>query len=108
MQIKKEYQLLLVEDDRPLGEATKAILTQYGFHVLWATDGEIALNHIESKPIDMIILDLGIPRIKGLDLFKPALTILQIMQTTSFPTMNKTLKWLVTLIRNFKYGTTTN
>lgn len=70
MSTKKELQLLLVEDDRPLGEATKAILSQYGFDVIWATDGEIALNHIESKSIDIIILDLGIPRIKGLDLLK--------------------------------------
>lgn len=70
MQNKKELVILLVEDDRPLGEATKAILSQYGFQIIWATDGEIALNHIEKKPIDMIILDLGIPRIKGLDLLK--------------------------------------
>ena len=60
--------VLLVEDDRPLGEATQMILKQYGYDLLWVTDGELALQAIDKKKFDIIILDLGLPKIAGLDI----------------------------------------
>ncbi len=59
--------VLLVEDDRPLGEATQMILKQYGYKILWVTDGAMALDAIADKKFDVIILDLGLPRVSGLD-----------------------------------------
>lgn len=57
--------LLLVEDDELLGDAVKTGLTQYGYIVDWLTDGEAARNAIKSEEFELIILDLGLPKLSG-------------------------------------------
>ncbi len=60
--------LLLVEDDSLLGDGIQAGLGQAGFAVDWVRDGvagELALN---TEPYAAVILDLGLPRLTGLEL----------------------------------------
>lgn len=58
--------LLLVEDDELLGDAVKAGLTQFGYVVDWLKDGEAARLAIRSQSFELIILDLGLPKLSGL------------------------------------------
>lgn len=58
--------LLLVEDDELLGDAVKAGLTQFGYIVDWLKDGETARAAIKSESFELIILDLGLPKLSGL------------------------------------------
>ncbi len=58
--------ILLVEDDAALGEATRQSLRNESYAVDWVSEGERALSAIESAPYDLIILDLGLPRMSGL------------------------------------------
>jgi two-component system response regulator QseB len=58
--------LLLVEDDELLGDAVKAGLTQFGFIVDWLRDGEAARTAVKSESFELIILDLGLPKLSGL------------------------------------------
>lgn len=58
--------LLLVEDDELLGDAVKAGLTQFGYIVDWLKDGEAAKAAIKSESFELIILDLGLPKLSGL------------------------------------------
>ena len=58
--------LLLVEDDELLGDAVKAGLTQFGFIVDWLKDGEAARAAVKSESFELIILDLGLPKLSGL------------------------------------------
>lgn len=58
--------LLLVEDDELLGDAVKAGLTQFGYVVDWLKDGEVARAAIKSESFELIILDLGLPKLSGL------------------------------------------
>lgn len=58
--------LLLVEDDELLGDALKAGLTQFGYVVDWLKDGETARLAIKSESFELIILDLGLPKLSGL------------------------------------------
>ncbi|HHF7343761.1 MULTISPECIES: response regulator [Legionella] len=58
--------LLLVEDDELLGDAVKAGLTQFGYIVDWLKDGEAARAAVKSESFELIILDLGLPRLSGL------------------------------------------
>lgn len=58
--------LLLVEDDELLGDAVKAGLTQFGYVVDWLKDGEAARAAMRSESFELIILDLGLPKLSGL------------------------------------------
>jgi len=62
--------LLLVEDDEMLGKAVKAGLKQGGYTVDWLTDGESALQALESDEFDVIVLDLGLPRMSGIEVLQ--------------------------------------
>lgn len=58
--------LLLVEDDELLGDAVKAGLTQFGYVVDWLKDGDAARAAVKSESFELIILDLGLPKLSGL------------------------------------------
>lgn len=62
--------LLLVEDDESLGDAVKEGLTQFGYIVDWLKDGEAARLAIKSETFELIILDLGLPKLSGLNLLQ--------------------------------------
>lgn len=62
--------LLLVEDDELLGDAVKTGLTQFGYVVDWLKDGEAARAALKSESFELIILDLGLPKLSGLALLQ--------------------------------------
>lgn len=63
-------QLLLVEDDRPLARSlTKALQTQ-GFAVNHVETGRAALHAVDTERPDLVILDLGLADMDGLDVLK--------------------------------------
>lgn len=62
--------LLLVEDDELLGHAVSAGLKQGGFTVDWLVDGESALRALQSDEFDVMVLDIGLPRLSGLELLQ--------------------------------------
>jgi len=62
--------LLLVEDDEMLGDGLKVGLKQQGYTVEWLRDGESAERALNHNTFDIVILDLGLPRLSGLDVLK--------------------------------------
>lgn len=62
--------ILLVEDDLPLAKALQKSLQSEGFVVNHVNQGKLALNALSTPDQDMIILDLGLPDIDGLDVLK--------------------------------------
>ena len=59
--------VLLVEDDRDIAEPLARALTREGYDVTAAGDGRVALNEVLDSPPDLIILDIGLPGMDGLD-----------------------------------------
>ncbi|MBC3435973.1 response regulator transcription factor [Pseudomonas sp. BW16M2] len=59
--------LLLVEDNVPLADELTAALQRQGYAVDWLTDGRDAVYQGQSEPYDLIILDLGLPGLPGLE-----------------------------------------
>jgi len=57
--------ILLVEDDRFLRKAAETTLKQQGYTVITAADGEEALRLARSGPLDLILLDLIMPKLNG-------------------------------------------
>ena len=62
--------ILLIEDDKLIGDGIKAGLTKLGFNLDWFTDGLVGKNALESAPYDAVILDLSLPGLDGLDLLR--------------------------------------
>jgi two-component system response regulator QseB len=62
--------LLLVEDDKSLGEGIMTALKAEGYTLDWLQDGASALHALSSEPFDLAILDLGLPRMDGLQVLK--------------------------------------
>lgn len=62
--------LLLVEDDQLLGKGLVAGLGQAGFAVDWATSGEDAESALATTHYDAVVLDIGLPKMDGLELLK--------------------------------------
>ena len=62
--------ILLVEDDRIIGDGVRAGLRKHGFSVDWLTDGDTARDALDAAPYDGVILDLTLPGLDGLDLLR--------------------------------------
>ncbi|WP_144395370.1 response regulator transcription factor [Pleionea sediminis] len=60
--------VLVVEDEQALQDQLKAALNKEGYAVDQAFDGADGLYYAEEYPIDLAIIDLGLPKINGLDL----------------------------------------
>jgi DNA-binding response OmpR family regulator len=60
--------LLLVEDHVPLADELLAGLGRQGYAVDWLADGRDALLQGAVEPYDLIVLDLGLPGMPGLDI----------------------------------------
>ncbi|MEN8506076.1 response regulator [Paraburkholderia sp. DD10] len=62
--------VLLVEDDDLIGCGIEAGLRQAGFTVDWARDGHKAGLALDTTSYELLLLDLGLPRVSGMDLLK--------------------------------------
>ncbi|MBQ9945147.1 MAG: response regulator transcription factor [Clostridia bacterium] len=59
------FQILVAEDNQNSAKLMKIILNQAGYKVITAADGVEALEIMDSKHIDLIILDVMMPRMDG-------------------------------------------
>ena len=62
------FNIMIVEDDSNQRKLMGAVLEQYGYHVIQATDGIDALDQLDKKHVDLIILDIMMPRMDGFEL----------------------------------------
>ena len=62
--------LLLVEDDRMIGESLRAALKLEGHAVDWVTDAQAAATTTATERFDLVLLDLGLPKGNGLDVLR--------------------------------------
>lgn len=58
--------LLLVEDDVMIGESVLDLLRAEGYAVDWVKDGDMALTALRTQDYNLVLLDLGLPRLDGL------------------------------------------
>jgi nitrogen regulation protein NR(I) len=66
-------QILVVDDEANLRRVLSAQLSREGYEVHTAEDGEAALSYLKEHHIDLVITDLRMPRMNGLDLLRAAL-----------------------------------
>jgi two-component system, OmpR family, response regulator VicR len=62
--------IAIVEDEKSLAQAYKTILENHGYEVFVAYDGEEALEVVEKHSPDLVLLDLKMPRMNGLEFLR--------------------------------------
>src|SRR5690554_882919 len=62
--------VLLIEDDDTLGHALREFLTAQSYSVDWIQDGDGVLPAVSQQPYDLLILDLNLPGMSGLDVLR--------------------------------------
>lgn len=62
--------ILVVEDDRTVSEVLLAYLNQAGYQVSWAGDGTEALDVWQRTTPDVVVLDIMLPGLSGLDVLR--------------------------------------
>jgi DNA-binding response OmpR family regulator len=65
-----EVRVLVVDDEPMVREVLARYLEREGFAVQTVEDGEKALSTFEASPPDLVLLDLMLPRVDGLEVFR--------------------------------------
>ncbi len=67
---EQQTRVLVVEDDPDISRALALNLSARGYHVSTAADGGDALNQAAAHTPDVIVLDLGLPDLDGMDIIR--------------------------------------
>jgi DNA-binding response OmpR family regulator len=59
--------IMLVEDDLNIGALVRTYLERDGYQVLWVRSGEDALAELRRHPLQLVVLDIGLPGISGFE-----------------------------------------
>ena len=59
-------EILVCDDDKDIVEAIEIYLTQEGHHILRAYDGEQAIRVLKNNPVDLLIIDVMMPKLDGI------------------------------------------
>jgi len=65
-----KQKILIVEDEPAIAENIKFALEKEGFETVWHADGEKVLSLLSEDTVHLIVLDIGLPGVNGLDLCK--------------------------------------
>jgi len=87
--------ILLVDDRKPFRDSLAKILQKEGFRVLPASDGEEAMDILRNEFIHLILTDLKMPRMDGVELLKVAKTIrpeVEVILITEYGTVDTAVK----------------
>jgi two-component system response regulator HydG len=87
--------LLVADDDPGLRESLERTLTREGYHVVLASDGRAALERVQTGDFDVIVTDLKMPGLTGLELLRAAKAIapdVDVILLTAFGTVEEAVK----------------
>jgi len=67
---KEQISILVIDDDPSLRRVTEYQLEQAGYRVVTAAEGDAGLRKFRQEPVDLVLTDLQMPGISGLDVLK--------------------------------------
>ena len=59
--------ILITDDDHDFRETLRIVFEPFGFHTLLAGDGEEALEILRTREVHLLLLDMHMPRLSGLE-----------------------------------------
>ena len=72
--MKRVPAVFIVDDEKRMCQSLRAVLTNAGYRVAYATSGETALEHLARTEIDLFLLDVHMPGLDGFELLGRILT----------------------------------
>jgi two-component system response regulator HydG len=87
--------LLVADDDPGLRESLERTLTREGFRVVLASDGRAALDRLQGGDIDLVLTDLRMPGLTGIELLRAAKAIapdVDVILLTAFGTVEEAVR----------------
>jgi DNA-binding NtrC family response regulator len=100
--VSKKNKILIVDDEDIVRESLSEWLTDVGYNVETAESGEEALPIIKEKNIKIMVADLVMPGINGIELMKEAKKIVPLISTVII-TAHATIQSAITAIREGAY-----
>lgn len=91
------YRIMVVEDEVLLGEVLCDLLNLEGYDTIYAENGQLALDMIEKMPPDLVLTDLIMPKINGLELLsiiKEKYPEIGVIMLTAYGTVESSVKAL--------------
>src|SRR5688572_10654328 len=87
--------LLVADDDPGLRESLERALSREGYRVILASDGRAALERLQAGGIDLVVTDLKMPGLSGLELLRAARALmpdLAVILLTAFGTVEEAVR----------------
>ena len=72
IQLKERPRVLIADDEEPIRKLLCTIMQDLGFEPLEAPTGEVALELLEQNSIDLLLLDIELPGIDGIQVLREA------------------------------------
>lgn len=72
--MNNQFTILIIEDEKNISNFMNKILTRHGYHVIHSFCGKEGLSVISSRCPDVILLDLGLPDMDGMDIIRQVRT----------------------------------
>lgn len=74
-EVKASIRILIVDDERTLRESCASVLRSEGYNVTLAGRGEEALDLVRRRPFDLVLVDLFMPQVPGLEILNAVLEV---------------------------------
>ena len=95
--MKEEYKptILIVDDDKANVESLERILKREGYDCLIAFDGKQGLDVLRKSQVDLVVTDMSMPNMGGLELLKAIKAIsdeIEVIMVTAYGTVEKAVE----------------
>jgi DNA-binding NtrC family response regulator len=96
--------IIVIDDEKIVCDMAKKILQAEGYEVETFTDSELALEAIKSQPFDLVITDLKMENVSGMDILKEVNRLYpqtRVIMLTAYATLDATIEAIRERIYDF-------
>ena len=87
--------ILVVDDEKIVGDMAKVILQKEGYEVETFTDSQLAMEALQQKPYDLVVTDLMMEQVSGMDILREVNRLYpntKVIMLTAYATLDATIE----------------